>query len=91
VRSSGISYIWPADGLALGALLCTRARKWPYYLVAVFLGNFLASSKALPVNLLYSSFNVIEPLLVAAVVTRVLGTRPRIGSSLRPGASSCSP
>src|SRR6266852_2829968 len=56
VRSSGISYIWPADGLALGALLCTRTRDWPKYLAAVFLGNFLASNKPLALNLLYSSF-----------------------------------
>ncbi len=85
VRSSGISYIWPADGLALGALLCTRPRNWPWYLAAVFLGNFLASNKPLPLNLLYSSFNFLEPLLVAMVVTRVLGTRPRIDSLISAG------
>src|SRR6266852_1097232 len=76
VRSSGISYIWPADGLALGALLCTRTRDCPTYLAAVF----LASNKPLALNLLYSSFNIFEPWLVAAVVTKVLGARPRIGS-----------
>ncbi|MFZ3323222.1 MAG: EAL domain-containing protein [Usitatibacter sp.] len=80
VRSSGISYIWPADGLALGALLCTRVRQWPYYLAAVFLGNFLASNKPLELNLLYSAFNVFEPWLVATVITKVLGPRPPVGS-----------
>jgi diguanylate cyclase (GGDEF)-like protein/PAS domain S-box-containing protein len=80
VHSSGISYIWPADGLALGALLCTRMRDWPKYLAAVFLGNFLASDKPLALNLLYSSFNVFEPWLVATVVAKVLGARTRIGS-----------
>lgn len=80
VRSSGISYIWPADGLALGALLCTRKRHWPYYLAAVFLGNLLASNKPAALNLLYSSFNAFEPWLVATVLTRILGARPRIES-----------
>ncbi len=80
VRSSGISYVWPADGLALGALLCTRKRQWPYYLAAVFAGNFLASNKPLALNLLYSSFNAFEPLLVATVLTALLGARPRIES-----------
>src|SRR5437868_15352009 len=65
VKSSGISYIWPADGLALAALLCTRRSLWPLYLAAVFTGNFLASNKPLELNLLYSTFNVCEPLLVA--------------------------
>ena len=80
VRSSGISYIWPADGLALGALLCTERRRWPSYLAAVFLGNFLASNKPLALDLLYSSFNVFEPWLVATGVTRFLGARPRIAT-----------
>ena len=80
VRSSGISYIWPADGLALGVLLCSQRRSWPLLLAAVFLGNALASNKPLALNLLYSSFNAFEPWLVATVVTRVLGQRPSIGS-----------
>ncbi len=80
VRSSGISYIWPADGLALGALLCSPRRSWLPFLLAVFLGNAFASNKPLLLNLLYSSFNVFEPWLVATIVTMVLGVRPAIGS-----------
>jgi signal transduction histidine kinase/integral membrane sensor domain MASE1/CheY-like chemotaxis protein len=78
VKQSGISYIWPADGLSLGVLLATRRRFWRYYLVAVFVGNFLASNKPLDLNLLYSVFNVTEPLLVATVITRLRGVQPRI-------------
>ena len=80
VRSSGISYVWPADGLALGALLSSQRRSWPSLLLAVFVGNAIASNKPLALDLLYSSFNVFEPWLVATVVTRVLGYRPSIGS-----------
>ena len=80
VRLSGISYIWPADGLALGTLLVVRRRFWPLYLAAVFVGNFVASNKAYDLALLYSAFNVSEPLLVAAMVTRFQGARPRIDS-----------
>jgi integral membrane sensor domain MASE1 len=78
VKQSGISYIWPADGLALGALLATPRRFWPLYLVAVFTGNLSASNKAFDLALLYSLFNVMEPLLVATVITRIRGIQPRI-------------
>ncbi len=61
-------------------LLCTRPRDWPYFLVAVFLGSLFAGSEPVAVNLLYSSFNVIEPLLVAIAVTKFLGVRPGIDS-----------
>lgn len=80
VGATGISYVWPADGLALGVLLCTRMREWRYFVVAVFIGTFLASSKPLSMNLLYSAFNALEPLLVAFVITKVLGSRPRMDS-----------
>src|SRR5438045_7175835 len=66
VKQSGISYIWPADGLALGMLLATRRRFWPAYLAAVFAGNLCASNKPLDLALLYSVFNVTEPLIVAS-------------------------
>jgi len=78
VKQSGISYIWPADGLALGALLATPRRFWPLYLAGVFAGNLSASNKAFDLALLYSVFNVMEPLLVATVVTRIRGVQPRI-------------
>ncbi|MGE5615775.1 MAG: MASE1 domain-containing protein, partial [Bacillota bacterium] len=80
VKASGISYIWPADGLALGSLLCVRRRYWPLMLAGVFLGNFAASNKPLELNLLYSSFQVFESTLVGSVIVRALGPRPRIDS-----------
>lgn len=76
----GRSYIWPADGLALGALLCVRRRFWPMYLLVVFLINLATSNAPLPQSILYATFNVIEPLLVAAMITFELGERPRIDS-----------
>ena len=80
VKSSGISYIWPADGVALASLLLARPRAWPIYLCAIFAGNFLASSKPVELNILYSLFNVCEPLLVATMIGRTLGLRPDLGS-----------
>jgi len=76
----GVYLAWPGDGLALGVLLSTRYRDWPYYLAAVFAGNYAAGSEAPAVNLLYSAFNTFEPLFVAAVASRVLGARPRLDS-----------
>ena len=80
VRNSGISYIWPADGIAVGALLCVRRRHWPLFLAAVFLGNFAASNKPPASNLLYSTFQVIEAFVIASVLCRILGARPRLDS-----------
>jgi len=82
VQHSGISYIWPADGVALGALLCVRRRSWPLFLAAVFLGNFFASNKPVELNLVYSSFQVFESFLVATVIVLLLSVRPRLDSLL---------
>jgi integral membrane sensor domain MASE1 len=80
VKASGISYIWPADGLSLAALLLAPPRYWPIYLGAVFGGNILASPKPLGTAVLYGIFNVAEPLVVATVIGRTLGLRPDLGS-----------
>jgi len=80
LRDSGISYIWPADGVAVGALLCVRKRHWPLFLVAVFLGNFIASNKPLELSLLYSTFQVMEAYLVARVLRAILGKNRRLDS-----------
>ena len=80
VTASGISYIWPADGLALATLLLAPPRFWPAYLAAIFLGNFASSNKPLGTAALYSLFNVAEPLIVASVIGRTLGLRPDLGT-----------
>jgi signal transduction histidine kinase/CheY-like chemotaxis protein len=79
VKASGISYIWPADGLALATLLLAPPRTWPIYLLAVFGGNLVASTKPPGTAILYSLFNVSEPVLVATVIVRTLGLRPDLG------------
>jgi signal transduction histidine kinase/CheY-like chemotaxis protein len=83
VKDSGISYIWPADGVAVGALLCVRRRYWPLFLAAVFLGNFTASNKPLELNLLYSSFQVMEAYLIARVLRAILGASRSLDSLRR--------
>ncbi len=78
--AGGYSYIWPADGLALGVLLCTRVRFWPLYLLCAFVGNLVTSNAPPLQNLLYALFNVLEPAVVAWMVISLLGVQPRINN-----------
>jgi signal transduction histidine kinase/ActR/RegA family two-component response regulator len=78
VSPSGISYLWPAAGLALGVLLCTRVRNWPLYLLAIFLANIVRTANPTAVTLLYATLNVLEPSLLALVIARLLGSPPRL-------------
>ena len=80
VKASGISYIWPADGLALAALLLA-----PPAHLADLPGRGLLRQPPRPATsrrppaILYSLFNVAEPLLVATIIARTMGLRPEIG------------
>ena len=78
VKASGISYFWPAEGLALGVLLRVPVRNWPPYLAALVAAAVLASTKPLALNLLYAFFATLAPVVAALAVRRVLGARPRI-------------
>jgi PAS domain S-box-containing protein len=80
VADSTISYIWLPDGLALGALLCLRWRQWPPYLLAMLLIGLVDTRRAFGPALLAIGLNILEPVLVAAMIKRLLGTPPRIDS-----------
>jgi PAS domain S-box-containing protein len=77
---STISYIWLPDGLLLGVLLCTRARHWlPFLLVTLVIG-LVDTRRALGPALLAIALNIFEPVLVAALLKRMLGSPPRFDS-----------
>src|SRR6185295_12469285 len=80
VAYSTISYIWLPDGLALGALLCLRARDWPPYLLAMLLIGLADTQRSFGPALLAIGLNIFEPVLVATIIKRLLGTPPRIES-----------
>jgi signal transduction histidine kinase/CheY-like chemotaxis protein/integral membrane sensor domain MASE1 len=76
--ASNVSYVWLPDGLALGALLCTRVRHWPPYLLAIVAVSLLDARRELGPTLLGSTFNVVEPAIVAFALSRLLGSPARI-------------
>ena len=80
VADSTISYVWLPDGLALGTLLCTRARDWPPYLLVMLLIGLADTRRSFGPALLAIGLNILEPVLVAAILKRLLGTPPRIDS-----------
>ena len=76
--ASNVSYVWLPDGLALGALLCIRARQWPPYLLAIVVVSLFDARRELGPTLLGSTFNVVEPAVVAFALSRALGLPARI-------------
>ena len=76
-------FIWPADGLALGALLVLPAGRWPLVLGLTALANVVAGlqagSPAAHVAIA-AALNVAEPLVAAVGLTRLAGPRVRIDS-----------
>jgi len=82
-------YIWPAHGLALGALLVTPAARWPAYLALVLLATIAAGSlNNLPGHALVSTcvMAVLLPTLAAMALARLAGPRVQVDSIRALGA-----
>jgi PAS domain S-box-containing protein len=77
------AFVWPADGLALGALLVAARVLWVPFAGITFLASLVAGLQA-GVALEHASvtavFNAVEPILVAAVLLRIAGGRVDIGT-----------
>ena len=78
-------FVWPADGLALGALLVASRRRWPALLAIVAAIN-LAAGLAFKTNVAETFAAVVmgvgEPALLAAVLLRLGGGRVGISTLL---------
>jgi integral membrane sensor domain MASE1 len=78
-NEGGVTIMWPANGLLIGALLCSRRRQWPAYLVvgfAVDLGINLALSFAFWVSAYLACCNMIEVGIAAALMYRTVSPKP---------------
>ncbi len=82
-------FVWPADGLALGALLVSRRRSWPWLLAIVgviSLASGYFAKAPLTENLAAAVLHGGEPALLAAVLQRLGGGRVGISTLLGLGA-----
>ena len=73
--------IWPAHGVALGALLVAPPRRWPAYLAIAALATFavgLDLHAGWPRIAASMAVNVAQPLLVAAGLLRLAGPRVQV-------------
>jgi signal transduction histidine kinase/integral membrane sensor domain MASE1 len=76
-------FIWPAHGLALGALLVAPVRRWPAYLAIIFADSMLVGGPlgtSLAGLAAAAAMNVAHPLVVAAGLMRLAGPHVEIGT-----------
>jgi PAS domain S-box-containing protein len=74
-------FIWPAHGVALGTLLVAPLRRWPGYLVLVFLATVavgLELGEGWGAMLASAALNCAQPAFVAAGLMRLSDLRVRI-------------
>lgn len=78
-RSGGITILWPSNGFLAGALLCTRRRNWPAYLIIGFIVDLTINlSLATPswVAAYLAGCNMLEAFLAAALLYRTIAPNP---------------
>ena len=76
-------FVWPAHGLALGALLVAPMRRWPVYLGLVLAASILVAvqlTEPWPRVVLMLAVNVVLPFFVAAGLIRLAGPHVAIDS-----------
>jgi signal transduction histidine kinase len=77
IQPEGLASIWPASGVALGALLLRDRSRWIETLCTLFTVNALTNrmvGNSLAVCIGFASANTAEPALGAWILTRILGT-----------------
>jgi PAS domain S-box-containing protein len=76
-------FAWPADGLALGALLVVPRLRWAPYIGLAFVESLavcLQGGMAPDASAVTALVNAAEPAIVAAVLLRLAGGRVEIGT-----------
>jgi diguanylate cyclase (GGDEF)-like protein len=81
---------WPASGITVSVLILRPRREWPLYLIAIWIADFLMDTHgggySARVAVGIATANCAEPLLSAALLRRVLGTRPDLSRGRDLGA-----
>lgn len=77
--ASTAASFWPAAGLTSAALLSSPYRRWPWFLLTIFLVEAgidrLMLGVSMGASLGWALANTIEPLVGAVLVRRLIGTR----------------
>lgn len=80
-KSGDISYVWLANGLAVGTLLVVPPRRWPAFVGMAFLGD-LANNFSLGylpgLAVAYAAIDVLQAPISVALTARFIGWPPRI-------------
>jgi signal transduction histidine kinase/CheY-like chemotaxis protein len=80
-RSGDISYVWLANGLAVGVLLCIPPRRWPAFVAMAFLAD-LANNFSLNYSpglaVAYATIDSLQAPISVALTARFIGWPPRI-------------
>jgi diguanylate cyclase (GGDEF)-like protein len=91
---------WPASGVTVSVLILRRRREWPFYLVAIWLADFLMDTHgvgySVRVSLGIATANCAEPLASATLLRRWLRARPDLSNGRDLGvfylaAAGCGP
>lgn len=83
VQSPSFLFIWPAEGLALGALIVTSRARWARLAGVAFLASLAAALQGgmgMEAAAVLAALNALEPLVVAALLLRITDGRVDIRS-----------
>src|SRR5579862_464690 len=79
LRSGGVTILWPSNGLLLGVLLLAPRRQWLAYMAVGLLIDVsinLSLSNPAPISIYLASCNMVEVLVAALLLYRVLVPAP---------------
>jgi diguanylate cyclase (GGDEF)-like protein/PAS domain S-box-containing protein len=78
-QAGGVTILWPANGLLLGVLLCSRRRHWPAYIIVGFAVD-LVINRFLSFSFWPSAYwavcNMLEAGLAAVLLYRAISPNP---------------
>jgi signal transduction histidine kinase/integral membrane sensor domain MASE1/CheY-like chemotaxis protein len=80
-RSGDISYVWLANGLAVGTLMCVAPKRWPAFVAVAFLAdlaNNFSLNYRVGLAIAYAAIDSLQAPISVALAGRFMGGSPRI-------------